>query len=284
MLKIEGCVEALCSYLLRAFPLHSWKRAPRVEVGVHASSETRILLVVAVWSLHAGVPSCSLAAQRECAQGGWSCRSIPPRRPCAEAPSCWMCRTATCLPHCTRTHTARGALVAPSRVRTAVIRRLSYYVRLARLQSRVWATRTEPAERWREPLARSQRRRPNRLSTLCISAGVLHMYVRALHSPHTLRGPRGAGSGNVKNATNSRPFPPLQSPRAVPLSNAPYRSIRHHVDARRRQAHGLVALGRVRGPDRRASPSAGLPFSFRSEARQQAPLRRDDCFAPDAQP
>ena len=210
MLKIEGCVESLCSYLLRAFPLHSWKRAPRVEVGVHASSETRILLVVAVWSLHAGVPSCSLAAQRECAQGGWSCRSIPPRRPCAEAPSCWMCRTATCLPH-----TARGALVAPSRVRTAVIRRLSYYVRLARLQSRVWATRTEPAERWREPLARSQRRRPNRLSTLCISAGVLHMYVRALHSPHTLRGPRGAGSGNVKK----NKFPPF-SPVAITESGA----------------------------------------------------------------
>jgi hypothetical protein len=184
----------------------------------------------------------------------------------------------------TRTHTARGALVAPSRVRTAVIRRLSYYVRLARLQSRVWATRTEPAERWREPLSLArQRRRPNRLSTLCISAGVSHMYVRALHSPHTLRGPRGAGSGNVKK-DKFPPFSPVAITESGASRNAPYRSIRHHVDARRRQAHGLVALGRVRGPDRRASPSAGLPFSFRSEARQQAPLRRDDCFAPDAQP
>lgn len=158
MLKIEGCVESLCSYLLRAFPLHSWKRAPRVSGSAcvfrdpHPTA-TGGRVVRLWWSLHAGVPSCSLAAQRECAHGGWSCRSIPPRRPCAEAPSCWMCRTATFLPHCTRTHTARGALVAPSRVRTAVIRRLSYYVRLARLQSRVWATRTEPAERWREPLA-----------------------------------------------------------------------------------------------------------------------------------
>ena len=204
MLKIEGCVEALCSYLLRAFPLHSWKRAPRVEVGVHASSETRILLVVAVWSLHAGVPSCSLAAQRECAQGGWSCRSIPPRRPCAEAPSCWMCRTATCLPH-----TARGALVAPSRVRTAVIRRLSYYVRLARLQSRVWATRTEPAERWREPLARSSEAPPKPTEyTVHLRRRLTYVRARLTFATHTSR-PSGSGERKRKKRYKFPPFSPV---------------------------------------------------------------------------
>lgn len=47
----------------------------------------------------------------------------------------------------------------------------------------------------------------------------------------------------------------------------------------RRQAHGLVALGRVRGADRRARPGAGHPFRLRPEARHQAAVRRDDCFA-----
>ena len=47
----------------------------------------------------------------------------------------------------------------------------------------------------------------------------------------------------------------------------------------RRPAHGLVALGRVRGADRRARPGAGHSFRVRPEARHQAAVRRDDCFA-----